>query len=81
MTIKEEAQKFYEDKYFYEIVKIKSGRKAGTIQLFGPYDNIYYVERPLGEKTDRVYKYIQVINGLPVQAFTEEEILVTDRKL
>lgn len=75
---KEEAKKLYEGKYFYEIIKPISGRWAGYIQLAGPFDNIYYASHINGESK---YKFVQVIDGKPVQAFTEEEILVTDRIL
>lgn len=79
----------YEGKFFYEIVKPISGRNAGLIQLAGPFDNIYYAEpsRDSQEKIVRLfpkkdkYKFVQVVGGTIVQAFTEEEILVTDRKL
>ena len=91
MSGKEEARKLYEGKFFYEIVKVKYGRNAGTIQLFGPFDNIYYVNKVLPKDvSDRIvkqdeegkeYKFVQVVDGRPVQAFTAEEILVTDRKL
>lgn len=83
MTTKEEAKQLYEGKFFYEIVKVKKGKNAGTIQLFGPFDNIFFTV-PLPEEHARYagpYKYVQVIDGKPVQAFSEEEILVTDRKL
>lgn len=84
MTEKEEAQKLYEGKYFYEVVKSKSFTKGETIQLFGPFDNIYYATRSASNefmKAEDNYKYVQVINGNAVQAFLEHEILVTDRKL
>lgn len=84
-------EKTYEGKYFYEIVKVKSGRNAGTIQLFGPFDNIYYIDDyscshisnvlDTGECLNQKFKYAQIINGNPVQLFTEKEILITDRKL
>lgn len=87
MTGKEEAKKLYEGKFFYEIVKPKSG----GIQLFGPFDNIFYVNKVLPKdvsdrvvsknENDKEYKFVQVIDGRPTVAFTEEEILVTDRKL
>lgn len=70
----------YEGKFFYEVVKPKSG----GIQLFGPFDNIYFAastKNSLGEEPTKPYKYVQIVDGLPVQAFFEEEILVTDRKL
>lgn len=84
----DEAKNLYEGKFFYEIVKPKSGRYAGYIQLHGPLDNIFYATRKLmtadllwinGEPKE--YKFVQVIDGKPVAAFTNEEILVTDREL
>lgn len=80
---KEEARKLYEGKYFYEVVKPFSG----MVQLWGPFENIYYVSKDYSvglsvEGTNHPQiKYIQVINGKPVQAFEEHEILVTDREL
>jgi hypothetical protein len=84
---KDEAKKLYKGKFFYEIVKPHSG----GIQLFGPFDNIYYVNRDLPrEVTDRIvprneegkeYAFVQVIDGRPTVAFTQDQILVTDRKL
>jgi len=79
----------YEGKFFYEVLK----PKTGGIQLVGPFDNIYYVSEnedaryKIGRlfstdaKPQPTFKFVQVIDGQPVQAFTEEEILVTDRKL
>jgi hypothetical protein len=90
MVTKDEAKALYEGKFFYEIVK----PKTGGIQLFGPFDNIYYTEPAVDNRFDHLrrtwstdaapqkrYKFVQVIDGRPVVAFTEEEILVTDRKL
>jgi hypothetical protein len=83
-----EAKKLYEGKFFYEIVKPKN---TGGIQLFGPFDNIFYINRDLPKDvTDRIlprnedgkeYVFVQVVDGKPTVAFTQEEILVTDRKL
>jgi hypothetical protein len=81
---KENAKKLYEGKFFYEIVKVKAGRHAGTVQLFGPFDNIYYlsdhVKNDVSHELSK-FKFVQVIEGRPTVCFTEEEILVTDRKL
>jgi len=68
MTKEEKA--LYEGKFFYEVVKVKKGRNAGTIQLFGPFDNIYYVSPYAGASPK--LKFMQVIDGKPVQAFTED---------
>lgn len=76
---REEAKKLYEGKFFYEVVK-----HDDRIELFGPKDDIYYVNpiaNSKGEMSDSTYKFVQVVDGKPVQAFTEEEILVIDRKL
>ncbi len=70
---KEEAKALYEGKYFYEVVK-----DADHIKLLGPFDNIYFTNPCPNEDG---YKYLQVVDGIPKQAFKDEEILVTDRKL
>lgn len=77
MFPKVDNKHLYEGKYFYEIVK----PKTGGIQLFGPFDNIYYATTIGDEESNFKIKYVQVIDDKPVAAFTEEEILVTDRKL
>lgn len=82
MTTREELKSMYENKFFYEVVKPKTVN--GTIQLFGPHDNILYtnpVKNSEGEEPNPIYKFVQVIDGRVVQAFTENEILVTDRVL
>ena len=79
MISKKEAKKLYEGKFFYEIVKITSGRNAGTIQLFGPFDNILYTVG--AESRDTLSGFAQVVDGKAVAFFKQEEILVTDRKL
>jgi hypothetical protein len=79
---KEEAKKLYDGKFFYEIVKSRT--VEDSIQLLGPYNNIYYATSDINsqdEKTNSIYKFVQVIDGKIIQAFTEWEILVTDRKL
>lgn len=70
---KEGAGKLYEGKYFYEIVKPKSGRFVGLIQLVGPLEDVRY-------KTD-LTGFVQIIDDKIEASFTNEEILVTDRKL
>lgn len=74
---KEESKKLYEGKFFYEIVKVKAGRMAGTIQLFGPFDNIHYANEEATGKPG----FVQVVNKKPVMFFEINEILVTDRIL
>jgi hypothetical protein len=65
----------YNNKFFYEVVKYDD-----YIKLIGPFDNIRYaVDADTGEET--YYKFVQIIDGMPVQVFTEEQILVTERKL
>jgi hypothetical protein len=83
MTARAEAKKLYEGKFFYEIVR-QPANKFGPehLELHGPFDNIYFTT----PRTDAIpnhpeYKYLQVIDGSPRQAFTESEILVTDRRL
>lgn len=86
---KEEATKLYEGKFFYQIVKPTS--EYGDITLAGPFDNIYYIEKSAANHVGKLfstdaaptpeYKFVQVVDGVPVQAFTESEILVTDRVL
>lgn len=77
MVTEEESQKLYEGKFFYKVVKSKSEE----ITLFGPLDDIYYA-RLIGNKESNLkIKFIQVVDGQAVAAFTEEEILVTDHKL
>jgi hypothetical protein len=70
----------YKGKFFYEIVKVLSGRYVGTLQLIGPLDNIRYVNEDVSSKY-REYKFVQVVEGKIVAAFSEKEILVTDRIL
>lgn len=76
---RKEARKLYEGKFFYEIVKTT---KSKVLKLVGPFDNIFYTvkKNTVGSNFEN-YKFVQVINGMPVQAFTEDQILVTDRKL
>lgn len=81
-----QARKLYEGKHFYEIVKTEDPKE---IKLLGPFDNIYYANKELGRPTlfsddskpNIDYDFVQVIDGIPVQAFTKQEILVTDRVL
>lgn len=70
---REKVKQLYEGKYFYEIVKPQSGRFAGTITLFGPFDDILYKSDGTG--------FVRVVDGVVVVTFKEEEILVTDRLL
>ena len=63
--------------YFYEIVKILTGRFAGSVQLWGPLDGIHYTRTGSGD----IIGFSQIINNKEVQTFKEEEILVTDRIL
>lgn len=81
----EEAKKAYEGKYFYildSVAKLSIGDEDIVTQLRvrGPFDNIYYLVPNNGKYTQE-YVYIQVIDGLPKQAFTKNEILITDRIL
>lgn len=78
---KEEAKALYEGKFFYEIVKTENPLE---LKLIGPFDNIYFANpnMPKQKTADgQEYEYLQVIDGTPRQAFTKEEILITDRKL
>lgn len=83
MTEREKAQKLYAGKTFY--VKNPDGT------LDGPRDDIYYVNRNYtnyvtelfskikrfaSKGKEKEYRFLQVINGTPVQAFTEDEIVV-----
>lgn len=76
---KEEAKDLYEGKFFYEIVKNSFDR----VTLFGPFDNIRYLTYlDHYDGTDKEkYKFCQVVDGKIVETFTEDQILVTDRKL
>jgi hypothetical protein len=72
---KEEANKLYEGKFFYE-----KERHLDHLRLFGPLENIYYLE----EKENDIggsYRFIKVVDGVPTQIYTEKEILVTTEKL
>lgn len=70
-------RKVYEGKTFY------AKNPDGTVD--GPLDNIFYMEdiSSLWTKflnfVNRVpaYKFVQVVNGTPVRAFYENEIIVT----
>jgi hypothetical protein len=74
----ENTSELYEGKFFYEIVK----DDAGQIKLFGPYENIYYCHSTSPKNPDeKEYGFIQVIDGSPVQTYTKDEILVTNRLL
>lgn len=66
----------YKDKYFYEIVKIENSR----VELFGPRDNIFFT-KTLDPEEENLYPYVQIINRRAVQAFTDKQILVTNRIL
>ena len=59
----------YKGKKFYVM------NPDGTID--GPREDIFYVSVH-GKKTAEYknYRFVQVINGIPVQAFTKKEILV-----
>lgn len=82
MTTKEEAQKLYEGKFFYEIVDGFDPVQGPCKMLFGPFDNIYYVHRYSDNPSEYdKYEFLQVIDGTPKVAFTKEQILVTDRRL
>lgn len=74
----QEAKALYEGKYFYEVL---GGSYLGKSckMLFGPMDTIYFANTKSGEESD--LKYVQVINNKCVQAFRENEILVTDHIL
>lgn len=72
---KEEAKKLYEGKYFYEIV---DAGEAG-VNLVGPLDNIYFAVTQEGHPSP--YKFVEVIDGKPTRAFTENEILLTTLKI
>ena len=77
----DEAKALYAGKYFYEIVKPTS--EYGDVTLVGPLDNIFYAT-PVDvedEAASHFIKFVKVVNGCPVQAFTEKQILVTDRVL
>ena len=78
--LKAEARKLYAGKKFY----IK--KSDGTLE--GPREDIYYTVRCFSGIKDRIkflyhkltgvkmFKFVQVVNGTPVQAFTEDEIVV-----
>lgn len=66
----------YKDKYFYEIVKVKNNR----VELFGPCDDVFFTKTLDPEEVNQ-YPYVQIINGKIIQAFTDKEILVTNRVL
>jgi hypothetical protein len=72
MTPKE-AQDLYNGKTFY--VKQPDG------SLDGPREDIYYVHRKTGDPVKDNYMFLQVIDGVPKQAFTEDEILVVQGKV
>lgn len=78
MTLKEKAKKLYAGKFFYII----HSSDKDTVVLSGARDDIYYIAKTntkglkIGE-----YSFVQVIDGKPVQAFKENEILVTTRRL
>jgi hypothetical protein len=82
---KEEALKLYEGKHFYIIHKTDKG----NVFLDGPRDDVYYtvkvgeVDVPEAQRAtpNKEYKFVEVIDGIIVKAFTEEEILITDRVL
>lgn len=64
---KEEAQDLYKGKTFY----IK--RPDGTLD--GPREDIHYTV-PVSFDSDHKYKFLQIVDGTPIQAFTEDEIVV-----
>lgn len=66
---KEELDELYKDKLFYEV--IKTG--PSEFRVFGPLNDVFYVANGPG--------FLQVIEGIPRQYFTEEEIYVTKTPL
>ena len=77
----EEVRLLYEGKYFYEIIKLVDIAGKDYINLYGPIDDIRYstASDQNGKKAN--FTYLQIIDGVIKQAFTKDEILVTDRKL
>jgi hypothetical protein len=71
-TSSKENEHGYKGKYFYRIE-----RKADHIKFFGPLTNIRYLVPDYYK--DSSHKFTEVIDGILVQTFTEDEILVTDK--
>jgi hypothetical protein len=83
MTTKEESKNPYERKSFYIIKEHVNDEGLPCKLLIGPRDDIYFCvlsDKMNGEEIGG-YKYCQVIDGKIMQAFRENEILVTDRVL
>lgn len=83
----------YDGKYFYEVSKKRTVDGTTAFVLYGPMSTIRYISKKNIAKTPKAktiklggqpignYKYVQVVNGRIVQAFTEGEILVTTKPL
>jgi len=67
----------YLEKYFYEVVS----RAGNGLKLIGPLEDIYFVNPTNKEFKENAYKYAQVVDGKIVQAFTKNEIYVTEKKI
>lgn len=80
MTKKEEAKALYDGKFFYEINKTTLGSDGKiSLELTGPSDDIYFATPLDGKPTDIVF--LKIVEGVPQDAYTNAEILVTNHKL
>ena len=68
----------YFGKVFYEILPIS---EKGKVSLVGPLDNVRYCQATAGGPKPGDYKFVQIVDGKPVVAFREHEILVVDKVL
>ena len=71
----ENAKSEYEGKFFYEVLK---GFSKDQITLIGPLETIRFVTP---ETANSEYKYAEVVEGVIRRVFSEDQILVTNRKL
>lgn len=69
----EMSKALYKGKFFYEV-----SRKGKQINLVGPLTNIRYISTAAEEPN---YAFAQVIDGVIVQAFKANEILVLNHKI
>jgi hypothetical protein len=65
MKTQEELDEMYKDKYFYEVMKVANDE----FRVRGPLTDVYYISNAPG--------FLKVIDGKPIQMFTEDEIYVT----
>ena len=78
---KKQVNKPYKGKYFYEVLVDGNYRGQTCKILHGPLDTIRYTTKSGQSRDSEVYPFVQIIDGKIIQAFKENEILVTNKIL